>query len=173
MHEPSPPVSIPRLVTPRLLLREYRMADFDGFAANLADADAMTFLGVHDRRNAWRIFGCNTGGWLLQGAGWWSVEARESGALVGNVGAFFREGWPEIEIGWNTFRAHWGKGFATEAGAEVVRYAFEVRAERRVTALIDPQNAASLRVAANLRLAHEADTELFGKTVGRYVRAAP
>jgi RimJ/RimL family protein N-acetyltransferase len=38
------------------------------------------------------------GGWLLQGAGWWAIELRESGKLVGNVGAFFRETRPEIEI---------------------------------------------------------------------------
>jgi RimJ/RimL family protein N-acetyltransferase len=173
MQDHSPPVSIPRLHTARLTLREYRMSDFDAFAANLADEDAMTFLGVHDRRTAWRIFGCNTGGWLLQGVGWWAVELRESGILVGNVGAFFRETWPEIEIGWNSLRPHWGQGFASEAASEVVRYAFEVRRERRVTALIDPRNAASLRVAGNLGLAYESDTELFGKTIGRYVRASP
>ena len=168
----SPPVSVPRMQTRRLTLREYRMGDFDAFAAHLADPQATTFVGVHDRRNAWRIFGANAGGWLLQGVGWWAVELLETGALVGNVGAFFRETWPEIEIGWNTFHAHWGQGIATEAAAEVVRYAFEVRREPRVTALIDPLNSASLGVAAHLGFTYEADTELFGKTLGRYVRAA-
>ncbi|MGD0529981.1 MAG: GNAT family N-acetyltransferase [Polyangiaceae bacterium] len=172
MPDQSPPVSVPRLHTARLTLREYRMSDFDRFAANLADEDAMTFVGVQDRRTAWRIFGCNTGGWLLQGVGWWAVELRD-GTLVGNVGAFFREPWPEIEIGWNTMRAHWGQGFATEAATEVVRYVFEERRERRVTALIDARNTASLRVAAALGMTYEADTEIFGKIVGRYVRAAP
>jgi RimJ/RimL family protein N-acetyltransferase len=95
--------------------------------------------------------------------GWWAVELRESGALVGNVGAFFRETWPEIEIGWNTFHAYWGQGIATEAATEVVRYAFEVRGERRVTALIDPLNASSLRVAAHLGMTYEADADFFGK----------
>jgi RimJ/RimL family protein N-acetyltransferase len=172
MQDHSPPVSVPRLQTRRLVLREYRMADFDAFAAHLADERATTFVGAHDRRNAWRIFGSNAGGWLLQGVGWWAVELRESGALVGNVGAFFRETWPEIEIGWNTFRAHWGQGIATEAAAEVVRYAFEVRGERRVTALIDPANTASLRVASHLGMTYEADTDFFGKPVGRHVKVA-
>jgi RimJ/RimL family protein N-acetyltransferase len=174
MQDCSPPFSVPRLHTPRLTLREYRMADFDAFAANLADEEAMTFLGaVHDRRTAWRIFGCNAGGWLLQGVGRWSVELRADGTLVGNVGAFFRETWPEIEIGWNIWRAHWGQGIATEAATEVVRYAFEVRGERRVTALIDAGNTASLRIAARLGMTYEGDTDLFGETVGRYARARP
>jgi RimJ/RimL family protein N-acetyltransferase len=173
MPDHSPPVSVPRLRTARLLLREFRMADFDAFAANLADQDAMAFLGVSDRRTAWHMFGSAMGEWMLQGAGRWAVELRDSGTLVGTVGAFFRETWPEIELGWNMFRAHWGKGYATEAAAEVVRYAFEVRHDKRVTALVDAGNTASLRIAARLGMTYESDADLFGETVGRYVRAAP
>jgi RimJ/RimL family protein N-acetyltransferase len=168
----SPAVSVPHLLTSRLRLREYRTADFDGFAAHLADPTATQFIGVSDRKHAWRIFGCQTGLWLLQGAGWWVVETRGTGEVVGNVGAFFREGWPEMEIGWNTYRAFQGRGFASEAAGEAIRHALEVRGEKRVTALIDPENAPSLRVAAHLGMRHESDTELWGARVGRYVRAA-
>ncbi len=168
----SPAVSIPRLETPRLRLRELRSGDFEAVAAHLADAESTRFTGAVDRRNAWRIFGCQAGYWLLQGTGWWMVELRETSEVVGSVGAFFREGWPEIELGWNTFRAFWNRGIAREAAAEVVRYAFDVRHEKRVTALIAPANLTSLRVASLLGFSHEADTKLFGETVGRYVRAA-
>jgi RimJ/RimL family protein N-acetyltransferase len=167
----SPPVSVPHLHTRRLTLREYRLTDFDAYVAHLADPESTTFIGTLDRRGAWRAFGCHTGEWHLQGAGWWAVELTDTGTQVGTVGAFFREGWPEIEIGWNTFRAFWGQGFATEAAAEAVRHAFEDRGEKRVTALIDPANTASLRVAEHLGMHHESDLELLGKTVGRYVRA--
>jgi RimJ/RimL family protein N-acetyltransferase len=170
-EDPSPPVSVPRLRTQRLLLREYRMPDFDAFATHLADPVSMEILGTHDRRNAWRIFGCNMGGWFLQGTGWWAVEPLEGGGMVGYVGAFFRETWPEIEIGWGTFREHWGRGFATEAVAAVLRWVFEVRKERRAIALIDAKNARSLRVAEKLRMTYEAETELFGDPVGRYVKS--
>ncbi len=166
----SPPVSIPRLETRRLKLREYRMEDFDAFAAHLADPESTAFIGAADRRNAWRIFGCQMGLWVLQGAGWWGVEVRETGQLVGSVGAFFREGWPEIEIGWNTFRAFQGHGFAREAAGEAVRYALEVRREACVTALIESRNTASLGVASRLGMRHDADVELHGKPLGRYVR---
>jgi RimJ/RimL family protein N-acetyltransferase len=167
----SPSVSIPHLKTARLTLREFRMGDFDAFAAHLQNPVASAFISQADRKDAWRIFGCATGMWLLQGAGWWSVEVRETGQLVGTVGAFFREGWPEMEIGWNTYQAFWRRGFASEAAGEVLRYALEVRKERRVTALIDPGNTASLRVAAHLGMKHESDTELWGNPIGRYWRA--
>jgi RimJ/RimL family protein N-acetyltransferase len=149
------------------------MADFNAFAAHLADEESMAILGVSDRRTAWRIFAANTGGWLLQGAGWWAIERRDSGALVGTVGAFFREGWPEIELGWNTFRSFWGQGIAREAATEVLRHVFEERGERRVTALIASGNARSLRVGAHLGMTYESQVDLFGTPVGRYVKARP
>jgi RimJ/RimL family protein N-acetyltransferase len=170
MHDRSPPASVPRLRTGRLTLREYRPADFDAFAGHLADPVAMAILGTRDRRDAWRMFGCNAGGWLLHGAGWWAIELTDSGTLVGTIGAFFRETGPDIEIGWNTFRAYWGRGIATEAATEVVRHVFEDRRDQRAIALIDASNTASLRVAAHVRMAYEADTELFGAKVGRFVR---
>jgi RimJ/RimL family protein N-acetyltransferase len=164
----SPPVSVPRLFTRRLGLREYRIEDFERFAGHLVDPEAAAFIGCSDRHTAWRIFGCQAGLWLLQGAGWWAVEARETGQLVGTVGAFFREGEPGIEIGWNTYRPFWGQGFATEAGGEVLRYALEVRGEPRARALIDAGNAASIRVAQHLGLRHDGEAELHGKPIRRY-----
>jgi RimJ/RimL family protein N-acetyltransferase len=170
MLDHSPAVSVPRLQTPRLLLREYRVPDFDAYAAHLADPLATTFIGSYDRRMAWRFFAGNMGEWLLKGAGWWGVELRETGEFVGNVGAFIREGWPEIELGWNVFRAHWRRGIATEAAAEVMRHAFDVRGEKRVTALVAPGNAASLKVAARLGMTLVGEADFFGKPVGRYAR---
>lgn len=164
----SPPVAVPRLQTRRLLLREYQVGDFDAFAAHLAEPESMAFLGPEDRRTAWRIFACHAGLWLLYGAGWWSVELRETGELVGHVGAFFREALSGIEIGWNTYRAFWRQGFASEAAAEVVRHALEVRGEPQVRALIDPGNAPSIRVALRLGMRREAETLLYEKPVGLY-----
>jgi RimJ/RimL family protein N-acetyltransferase len=169
MDRPSPGI-VPRLQTQRLLLRELRAEDFELFAAHLSDPETTTFVGAADRQTAWRIFACQAGLWLLHGAGWWIVEQRENGQVVGNVGAFFREGLGGIEIGWNTYRAFWGQGFASEAAAEAVRYAFEVRGEPGVRAFIAPGNAASVRVALRLGLRYDGDGELFGKAVGRYTR---
>ena len=167
----SPPVSVPRLQTQRLTLREYRAEDFEAFAAHLVDPEATTFIGSADRQESWRIFGCHAGLWLLHGTGWWSVEVRETGQLVGAVGAFYREHLSGIEIGWNTYRAFWGQGFASEAAAEAVRYALEVRGEPHVRALIASGNARSTRVARHLGLHYETDIELYGKSVGLYKRA--
>jgi len=75
-----------------------------------------------------------------------------------------------MEMGWNTYRAFWGKGFANEAAAAVLNYVFEVRRELKVRALISSGNDASRRVAERLGMSYEMETELNGKTIGSYMR---
>jgi RimJ/RimL family protein N-acetyltransferase len=164
--------SVPRLQTRRLTLREYRAADFDRFADHLADPESTPDSALVDRATAWRIFAAQAGLWLLQGAGWWAVEARPSGQVVGNVGAFFRGESTVMEIGFNTYRAFWGQGFATEAAEAVLNHAFEVRGEPKIQALIAPSNAASLKVAQRLGATFEGETDIHGQAIGVYAVSA-
>jgi len=162
--------SVPYLRTERLLLREYRREDFGAFAAHLADPVSSAHLGPADRHTAWRIFCSQAGLWLIHGAGWWAVEEKETGRLVGTIGAFFREDSTVMELGWNTDRAFWGQGFANEAAAAALHHAFEIRREPKVRALIASANESSLGVARRLGLTYEAETEIVGKAVGVYTR---
>jgi RimJ/RimL family protein N-acetyltransferase len=162
--------SVPYLHTERLVLREYRREDFDVFAAHLADPVSSAHLASADRSTAWRIFCSHAGLWLIHGAGWWAVEEKKTGRLVGSVGAFFREECSVMELGWNTYRAFWGQGFGNEAAAAALNHAFEIRREPKVRALIASANASSLRVAERLGLTYEAETEIHGKAVGVYTR---
>lgn len=75
-----------------------------------------------------------------------------------------------MELGWNTYRAFWGRGFANEAAAAALHHALEIRCEPKVRALIAAANESSLRVARRLGLTHEAETEIYGKAVGIYTR---
>ena len=163
-------ISVPHLRTERLTLREYRVEDFDLFADHLSHAESSAHLGSADRQTAWRIFCSHAGLWLLNGAGWWSIEDRQTGQLVGSVGAFFRFESTVMEMGWNTYRAFWGKGIANEAAAAVLDYAFEVRGEPKVRALIASANESSRRVAERLGMTYEMETELNGKGINSYMR---
>lgn len=163
-------ISVPHLHTERLTLREYRVEDFDLFADHLLNAESSAHLGSADRQTAWRIFSSHAGLWLLNGAGWWSIEDRQTGQLVGSVGAFFRYESTVMEMGWNTYRAFWGKGIANEAAAAVLNYAFEVRREPKVRALIASGNESSRRVAERLGMTYEMETELNGKGINSYMR---
>ena len=161
--------SVPHLQTERLTLREYRSADFDLFAEHLANPESSAHVGAADRQTAWRIFTSHAGLWLVHGAGWWAIEDKQTGQLVGSVGAFFREQSTVMEMGWNTYRAFWGKGIANEAAAAVLKYVFEVRREPKVRALVSSGNESSRRVAERLGMAYEMETGLNGTAIGSYV----
>ena len=165
-------VSIPRLETERLVLRAYRRADFDAFvvhfAAHFADPPGADDSSASTRGAAWRIFCSHAGLWTIDGAGWWAVEERQTGQLVGTVGAFFREDCMVMELGWNTYSAFGGRGYACEAAAGALKYAFDIRQEAKVRALIAPGNASSLRVASRLGFRYESEAALNGKAIGSY-----
>ena len=163
-------ISVPRLHTDRLTLREYRVEDFELFADHLSDPESSAFLGSADRQAAWRIFNSQAGFWLLNHAGWWSIEDRQTGQLVGSIGAFFRPESAVMEMGWNTYRAFWGKGIANEAAAAVLKYVFEVRREPKVQAQVSTGNESSRRVAERLGMRYEMTTELNGKEINIYMR---
>jgi RimJ/RimL family protein N-acetyltransferase len=162
-------VSIPRLETERLRLREYRREDLDAYIENHADPVATEYVGgVLDRRAAWRLFLGNAGSWVVYGFGWWAVEERASGAVCGIVGVFVRDGHPSLEAGWTIYGPFHRRGFATEAARAALDYAFDVRGATRVVALVAPGNAASAGVARRLGMRFEEEMTLYDRSCHRY-----
>lgn len=100
---------IPVLETQRLILRRIEERDLDAMAAIYADPEVMRFLDTskpRDRAGTWRSLAFILGHWALRGFGLFAVEEKGTGHLVGRVGLFEPEGWPETEIGWTLGRAH-------------------------------------------------------------------
>jgi RimJ/RimL family protein N-acetyltransferase len=83
------------------------------------------------------------GGWVQ-----FSVEEREGGRLVGDVGLSPADGEPGvIKVGYTIDPAYQRRGYATEAVGALVRYAFEGLGADVVRAYASANNAASIRVA--------------------------
>jgi RimJ/RimL family protein N-acetyltransferase len=61
----------------------------------------------------------------------------------------------EAELGYRLRRAAWGKGYATEGAAGMIRYGFEERGLRRIWAETMAANARSRRVMEKLGLRYE------------------
>ena len=163
-------MSEPTLETPRLRLRQFREDDLDAWARITSDPEVMRYVGgsALTREDAWRSLGYLLGHWKIRGFGLWAAEEKQTGALVGRIGLYQPEGWPGLEVGWLVERARWGEGFASEGGAASLAYAFEALGAQRVISVIEPPNAASIRVAEKLGERFCERRQLQGKQVSIY-----
>jgi RimJ/RimL family protein N-acetyltransferase len=139
----------PTLETDRLVLRPLGIGDLDALA------------GLHAERSFWQYpFGRGwsreeTSAFLNQtieryshrGPAVSAVVVRDIGRLVGwaglSVPTFLPEILPAVEVGWRFGERHWGNGYATEAGAEWVRYGFEELDLDTIVSIYEPENTAS------------------------------
>lgn len=141
----------PVIETERLILRCPEERDLDGFAEMMADPEAARFLGgVAPRTAVWRVLAIVAGSWLIKGFGMFSVVEKSSGRWVGRVGPWRPEGWPGPEVGWGLSRSAWGQGYATEAAAACIDFAFDRLGWDEVIHTIDPDNVPSQAVAKRL-----------------------
>ncbi|MGJ3263778.1 MAG: GNAT family N-acetyltransferase [Salinarimonas sp.] len=167
-------LEIPRLETERLVLRAWREADFEPFAAFYADAESARHVGgVDDRIGAWRRMASYAGHWQLRGYGFWALEETASGSFVGYCGLWFPEGWPEPEIGWGLMPAFRGRGYVIEAARRVRDHAYRDLGWTTLISSIDPDNHASARVAQRLGARRDGTFDLRGEVMGIWRHPGP
>jgi RimJ/RimL family protein N-acetyltransferase len=148
----------PLFETPRLVLRPRTLADTEACLAMDRDPEVTRFVsGPWTDPAAHRAFvERRTLGPYPPGLGYWTVLRRGDGEFLGWILLIPEDAQgPEVEIGWRLVRAAWGRGYATEAAAPVLRHAFAGLGLEAVVAEIDPANTASIRVAEKLGLRRE------------------
>lgn len=148
-------LEIPTLETGRLRLRAPRQDDLDAFAAFFAAERTEYIGGPLNRSDSWWSLAGTLGMWAFRGFGMWMVEEKATGVLVGRVGPWEPDAWPEPEIGWSLFEGFEGRGYATEAALEARDWAYRSAGWTTAISLIAPQNAASKAVATRLGAAPE------------------
>jgi ribosomal-protein-alanine N-acetyltransferase len=153
------------LETERLLLRRLTFADLDDLATLYADPATMRFLdGPRTRQQMWgEIAGC-LANYEQTGCSFWATIHKADNRLIGRCGLLTQtiDGRDEAEVAYMIARPYWGQGLGTEAARGIKEYAFANYPVRRLISLIDPENAASLRVAQKNGMHYEKDTELDG-----------
>jgi RimJ/RimL family protein N-acetyltransferase len=148
------------LRTDRLLLRRWRDADRDPFAALNADAAVVEHLqGPLSRERSDAFVDRIEAHWESEGWGLWAVEVVDGAPFVGYVGL-----WPAeyvapgmVEVGWRLAREHWGRGYATEAAREALRFGFTEVGLDEIVSFTVPQNERSWRVMERIGLQRDAD----------------
>jgi RimJ/RimL family protein N-acetyltransferase len=164
---------IPTIETERLRLRPYALGDFDAYCEMWSEPDVVRFIGgkPFEREASWSRFVRQQGMWVYMGFGFFAIEEKETGQFVGEAG--FHEACRDItpsiegtlEAGWALNSAGQGWGYATEAMAAAIGWGETAFAGRKMTAIIDPDNLPSVRVARKLGFAEMARTTYVQKPI--------
>lgn len=166
-------IRIPTIETPRTILRAHRSDDFDAYAQMWTEPSVTRFIGgqPRTREESWIRFLRHAGMWAMAGYGWWAVEDKQSGRFIGESGFhdLKRDMEPSIEgfpeIGWALATAAQGRGLATEVVGAILAWGDHALAGQRQVCIIDPQNTASLRVAAKCGFRDPTDALFHGETI--------
>ena len=146
--------------TDRLVLRRWRADDRVPFARINADPEVMEFFvspltleesdAFVDRIEA---------DFAEHGFGLWAVEEIGAGRFIGFTGlisqTFEAHFTPAVEVGFRLARPAWGKGYATEAAREALRYGFEAAGLTEIVSMTAVQNVRSRAVMRRLGMTHD------------------
>jgi len=141
--------------TDRLLLRRWRDADREPFAAMNADPEVMEHMqGLMSRERSDAFADRIEAHWDEHGWGLWAVEVPGTVPFAGYVGL-----WPAdyvvpgmVEVGWRLARDHWSHGYATEAARASLRFGFTDVGLAEIVSFTVPQNERSWRVMERIGL---------------------
>ncbi len=126
------------------------MEDLDKFAALHRDPEVIRFVRGLDRAQARERLRANEQEWEARGHGMLAIRDRSSGWLLGRVGLRYWPQFEETEAGWLLRRDAWGHGYATEAAGACLNWGFAALPVPYITAMINPENTRSERVAQRL-----------------------
>jgi ribosomal-protein-alanine N-acetyltransferase len=148
------------LQTPRLLLRRWRQADREPFAALTADPVVMAhFPAPLTRAESDAFADASDANFEARGFGHYAVELPGVAPFIGFVGlsvpAFTAPFTPCVEIDWCLAAAHWGHGYATEAGRAVLAQAWTALGLAEVVSFTTVGNTRSRAVMDRLGLTRD------------------
>lgn len=149
-------LAVPALETDRLRLRAHCADDYAALFAIWSDPLVYRYLSGKpiSSQDAWMRLLRYRGLWAMLGFGYWAVEEKATGLLIGDIGyADLRRGMtPSLndmpELGWMLASQAHGKGYASEAVTAVQAWGDAHFGHYRSCCIITPDNTASTRLAA-------------------------
>ena len=150
------------IATERLILRPWEDRDRAPYHAIKSDPRVMATLGpLQSRAESDATLDRLRARLDEWGYSFWAMERRADGVLLGYCGLVHPPaGTPvagELEIGWGLGVQHWGQGYAREAAAATLDWAWANTARDRVVAITTPGNVASWGLMERLGMSRLVD----------------
>ncbi|MEQ1610329.1 MAG: GNAT family N-acetyltransferase [Hyphomonadaceae bacterium] len=160
----------PTIEAERLRLRAHTVAAFQGSIPICNDTIVTRFIGgrPYTPEEVGQRLQRYAGSWVLLGHGFWAIEEKATGRLVGEVGIMDakRDMDPpfgdDLEVGWALRPKVHDRGYATEALKAMLDWEQRMLASPCLVALIDPDNAASIKLAHKFGFRERARTAYRG-----------
>jgi len=147
------------LETERLLLRKlttddarfiFELLNEPSFIRNIGDRNIRTL----DDACAYILNG-PVKSYEKNGFGLYLIVLKETNQSIGMCGLIRRENLEDVDIGYALLPKFWSKGYAVEAAQSTKVYAKDVVGLKRIVAIVDPTNEASMRVLEKLGFRYE------------------
>jgi len=153
---------LPALIeTNRLAIRPYQLSDSAAFLEFMADARATRYLDFDDDQKtpegAQRLLEYIITTYVTDDPVFaLAIVDKETDTFIGSCGLSPLLGEEDgVEVLFSLLPRYWGWGFATEAIAALLYYAFEEAGISRVVANVSEENPKSFRVATNVGMRDE------------------
>ena len=141
---------VPVIQTTRLRLRAPTLADYPAYEALFTSDRAVHMGGPFSPEDAYLDFAQAVAGWMLRGAGAWTITLQGQDQALGWIYLWHEYGDPEPEFGWALVAGAEGQGYATEAARAVLPRALDLFGTGGVVSYIAAGNQGSARIATRL-----------------------
>lgn len=149
------------LETKRLKFRLWRESDFEILANYFSRPEYAKYLGgVRSPEQSWRVLCTYIGNYHLKGYSYLALEEKNSNKLIGSIGIWNSDPWPEPELGYWLLPEYTGNGYITEGGMKVLEFAKQKLNLGSLVSYIDPTNEPSKKVALRLGAKYEKEIQL-------------
>ena len=147
------------LETERLILRQLTADDSEFILELLNDPSFIRNIGDRNVRTiddaCSYILNGPVASYTKNGFGLYLVLVKETNESIGMCGLIKRDGLEDVDIGYALLPRYWSNGYAVEAARATMTYGRDVIGLKRLVAIVDPANEASIRVLEKLGLRYE------------------
>lgn len=157
------------LETERLFLRPLDENDEESVYAMRSDEDVMRFIREPQNREETKDWiRLVSSLWEKDKLGFCAVIKKETNEFLGWCGIWRLRETGELEVGYAIAKDFWRKGFATEAAARFLEYAFQNLNPEKVVAVAEPKNIASRRVMEKIGMSPVKIAEFYSRPLIQY-----